>query len=198
MEAFVYCWTDTATSKLYVGWHKGSVADGYICSSKMVLQEYAARPQDFTRQIVAEGSAAEMVKLEHIILNSVGARKNPSFYNRHNGDGKWYNKGNTAATRLKISAGKRGLKRPDVLKRNLENNATKDPLIAKKCGRPMQGSANPMFGRLHSEESKQAMKANRRGKGRQPKSPETRRLMSEARSRYWENKRAQHANQSAL
>lgn len=31
MEAFVYVWTDKITNKLYVGVHKGTLDDGYIC-----------------------------------------------------------------------------------------------------------------------------------------------------------------------
>jgi hypothetical protein len=39
MEAFVYCWTDKITNKLYVGSHKGSPDDGYVCSGKYMLEE---------------------------------------------------------------------------------------------------------------------------------------------------------------
>lgn len=56
MNSFVYCWTDHTQQKLYVGMHKGQVDDGYICSSKHMLNEYKSRPQDFTRQILAIGS----------------------------------------------------------------------------------------------------------------------------------------------
>ena len=55
MNSFVYCWTDKKTNMLYVGSHKGSIDDGYICSSKPMMKEYKKRPQDFSRQIVAEG-----------------------------------------------------------------------------------------------------------------------------------------------
>lgn len=90
MEAFVYCWTDQKTNKLYVGRHKGSIDDGYICSSKPMLAEYKIRPQDFTRQIIAQGTFEDMVKLEVTILHSVNAALNESFYNQHNGSGKFY------------------------------------------------------------------------------------------------------------
>ena len=40
---FVYCWTDWATNKLYLGSHKGGVDDGYVCSSKHMLYEYKQR-----------------------------------------------------------------------------------------------------------------------------------------------------------
>lgn len=52
MDSFVYCWTDRATHKLYVGLHKGTPDDGYVCSSKHMLREYKQRMQDFTREIM--------------------------------------------------------------------------------------------------------------------------------------------------
>ena len=33
-EAFVYRWTNVTLGSIYVGYHKGSQDDGYICSSK--------------------------------------------------------------------------------------------------------------------------------------------------------------------
>lgn len=42
MNAFVYCWTDYGNKKLYVGVHKGTQDDKYVCSSKVMLQEYAS------------------------------------------------------------------------------------------------------------------------------------------------------------
>lgn len=54
IEAFVYCWTDKATNKLYIGSQKGSTDDGYICSSKYMLKEFYERPDDFSRQIIAD------------------------------------------------------------------------------------------------------------------------------------------------
>lgn len=52
MDSFVYCWTDHSTKKLYVGFHKGSPDDGYICSSKHMLHAYKERPQDFSREVL--------------------------------------------------------------------------------------------------------------------------------------------------
>lgn len=104
MEAFVYCWTDHTTGKLYIGCHKGSFNDGYICSSKKVKEQYNQRPNDFSRTIIAVGVYADMLKLETAILTSVGARKNVAFYNMHNGDGKFYNKGFTEETKKKQRA----------------------------------------------------------------------------------------------
>lgn len=92
-EAFVYCWTDHKNQKLYVGSHKGSITDGYICSSKLMLEEYTQRSQDFTRQIIAEGTWDDMFKLEGKILQALNVKDDPSFYNQHNGSGDFRNKG---------------------------------------------------------------------------------------------------------
>lgn len=90
MEAFVYCWTDKVTNKLYVGSHKGSANDGYICSSKYMLEEYNKRPSDFTRQIIAEGNLKDIRILEAKILQAVNARLNEHFYNMHDNDGFYF------------------------------------------------------------------------------------------------------------
>ena len=87
MEAFVYCWTDLGTNKLYVGVHKGTPDDGYVCSSKLMLQEYKKRPQEFSREILASGPFKEMYVFETAILKSAKADKDPRFYNRHVNNG---------------------------------------------------------------------------------------------------------------
>ena len=84
MEAFVYCWTDKLTNKLYVGVHKGFYTDGYICSSKIMKLEYNKRPQDFSREIIASGIYKEMFNFEIKILQSINAAKDELFYNQHN------------------------------------------------------------------------------------------------------------------
>jgi len=93
MEAFVYCWTDHITNKLYVGSHKGPTDDGYVCSSIPMIKEYNTRPLDFTRQVIAEGTYKEIRLLEAKILQSANAAVNESFYNMNNGDGKFYQNG---------------------------------------------------------------------------------------------------------
>lgn len=108
-EAFVYCWTDSKTDKIYVGWHKGSFDDGYICSSNTLLEIYNKRPNDFTRQIIATGKSNDMVALESAILKSDKASTNKNYYNMHNNDGSFYNKGHSELTKqkLKIARNKR-------------------------------------------------------------------------------------------
>lgn len=90
MEAFVYCWTDRCNDKLYVGSHRGSTEDGYVCSSKYMMEEYKKRPQDFTRQIVAQGTWNDIRHLEALILQSVDAKNDDHYYNKHNNDGFYF------------------------------------------------------------------------------------------------------------
>ena len=52
--------------------------------------EYLQRPQDFTRQILAEGTYLDMVKFESTILKSANSARDPHFYNLNNGDGKFH------------------------------------------------------------------------------------------------------------
>jgi len=92
-EAFVYCWTDKLYNKLYVGVHKGSTDDGYICSSKIMLKEYKKRPNDFTRQIVAQGAYKEMYNFETKILQSENVSVNEHYYNKASNNGYFKNKG---------------------------------------------------------------------------------------------------------
>lgn len=88
MESFVYCWTDTKTNMLYIGKHKGSLSDGYISSSKYLMEAYTERPNDFVRTIIASGNDADMIALESSILLSLNAAKDPLFYNMHNNNGR--------------------------------------------------------------------------------------------------------------
>lgn len=102
-EAFVYCWTDHATNKLYIGWHKGSVDDGYICSSKYMKEQYIQRPHDFTRQIVAAGTTDDMINFETVLLRSSNAKSDDQFYNMHNnGPNFVHNQPHTEETKRKL------------------------------------------------------------------------------------------------
>ena len=132
MDSFAYCWTDTRTNMLYVGVHKGTISDGYICSSKYMLKEYNQRPLDFSRQILAFGTYSEMLVFESTILKSINAARDSMFYNKHNGDGRSYIEKHTEETKLKMSKPKseehknklRG-KRPHVNQSGVNNNAYK-------------------------------------------------------------------------
>ena len=139
-EAFTYCWTDKKTHKLYVGVHLGSEDDGYICSCKLMLDEYAKRPEDFSRQVIAHGYYQDMIAFETSILKTVDAAKSDAFYNGHNGDGKFYNKGHSEETKkkLKIARNKR-VDKPREGKPFSEEAKVKLSLSAKKRSKTLEG-----------------------------------------------------------
>jgi len=51
---FVYIWYDSKHKRYYVGSHWGTENDGYVCSSKWMLQAYKRRPEDFRRRIISK------------------------------------------------------------------------------------------------------------------------------------------------
>jgi hypothetical protein len=139
-EAFIYCWTDTNRNMLYVGTHKGTPDDGYVCSSKLMLEEYNKRPQDFKREVMAFGSYNNMISFETKILKAANAAEDMSFYNQHNGDGNFFNKGHTEATRakLKIARNKRTDK-PRLGKKLSEEGKINASISAKKRSLTLEG-----------------------------------------------------------
>lgn len=150
MEAFVYCWTDKKTNMLYVGSHKGSIDDGYVCSSKYMLEEYNKRPDDFSRQIVAEGALSDIRKLESNILLSVDAAADDKFYNMHNNNGVYILKKHTEFTKTKIS------------------NSEKGKIVSEKSKQKMRlsklGEKNNRYGIKLSEETKKKMSESSKGR----------------------------------
>lgn len=85
MDAFVYCWTDHGTQKLYVGFHKGSPDDGYICSSKHMLKAYHERPQDFTREVLAQNTYDICRKFEAAVIRAMLSQGVPCYNLNVNG-----------------------------------------------------------------------------------------------------------------
>ena len=76
-KPFVYLWRDRLFNRYYLGYHSGTNPN-YICSSKYMMEEYKARPEDFTRRILQIGQIEEMIALEQQLLqkrkNQLGVR----------------------------------------------------------------------------------------------------------------------------
>lgn len=152
-EAFVYCWTDKLYNKLYVGMHKGLPSDGYICSSKLMLSEHNKRPNDFTRQIIAEGNIDDMLSLETAILKSVDAKNDKQFYNMHNGNGKFILKGHTEETRILLSELRSDKPLTDEHKNAISTGLQNSKKARGDCKRRV-GNKNGMFGVVRSDDWK--------------------------------------------
>jgi len=85
MDSFVYRWRNSVTRQWYIGYHKGTDADGYICSSKTARPQILANPEQWQRRILRRGTKREMVALEHRLLKRLRAKSNPRSLNRSNG-----------------------------------------------------------------------------------------------------------------
>lgn len=197
MEAFVYCWTDHKTNMLYVGSHKGTEDDGYVCSSKYMMEEYTKRPEDFTRQIVARGNVDDIRKLETKILQSVNAKKDKMFYNKHQNDGLFYN-GWTGKTfteehrkKLSIAASKRIRTKEHIEK--LHEGRRK----SKNSEEHIRKIKENNTGKKHTEESRKKMSQSLKGRvspnkgkifGKQ--SDERKANTSDAMKKWWAERKA--------
>lgn len=173
-DSFVYKWTDTPTSKMYIGCHKGTVDDGYVCSSKIMLEEYRKRPEDFVREVLSFGTYKEMRAYEMNLLLEVNAASNPDYYNRHNADWKFCQNGPLSEeTRQKLSKVRKGNK--NCVGRKLSDETKRKISRAKKgkSGRPHTTDfiekqrermlGNKLFlGRKHRPETLEKMKQSQK------------------------------------
>jgi len=84
MHSFVYKWTFKPDLYWYVGFHTGTIDDGYICSSSNVKQAIINEPELWERTIIGYGTTEEMYELESEILQLFDARNDPRSLNLHN------------------------------------------------------------------------------------------------------------------
>lgn len=84
-DCFVYCWTNLDNNKKYVGYHKGKIDDGYICSSRSEIFWQDWKNCKWKRQIIAEGNMEECVKLEKIILENIDISSDEWYNNSRGG-----------------------------------------------------------------------------------------------------------------
>ena len=157
-EAFVYCWTDHLKEMIYVGYHKGIMDDGYICSSKIMLEQYEQRQQDFTRMIIAHGTREDMQKLETKILISMNAKKDESCYNQHNGNGFYKLKFCTEETKRKMSLSSLGKKHTEEARLKMSLAKKGKPRKWKTSDETKEKLIVAFTGRHHTEESIEKMR----------------------------------------
>lgn len=148
MKGFVYLWENINNGKKYIGSHKGNTEDGYIGSGVYFKRAYSKNPKDFVRTILYEGDF--FLEVEEHILKLFNAAKNKEFYNLKNeAVGGWkhvHNNDNIVKKRHKaISDAKKG--------------KVYDFMFYDK-----RGENNPMYGKKHSEETKQKISKKLKGK----------------------------------
>jgi hypothetical protein len=168
---------------LYVGSHKGTVDDGYISSSKTFIKEYNERPKDFIRTVIAVGNYSDIRNLESCILVSVNAAKDNMYYNKSNGDGKFYCSAHTTETKIKIGQKSKGRK-PMLGK-------TMSPDSKEKMSKAKKGIPSNVTGKKLSEETRKKMSLAKLGKTPWnkglPASEETKHKISVSKKNYYDN-----------
>lgn len=85
-EAFVYKWINLTNGKIYIGYHKGLIDDGYISSSKSkeFWDDFNNPTNNWIREILFVGSKNECLTYEQSILNEIDLRSD-NFYNNARG-----------------------------------------------------------------------------------------------------------------
>jgi hypothetical protein len=118
---FIYEWTDVKTGLKYIGKHKGTLDDGYICSSLILLEEYKKRPSDFVRQILwysDHTSDSELCSIEYKYLSEI--KKDEFLFEQNQ---KYYNQSNNGNDPYTNSLLKYGAENLKILKsQSMKNN----------------------------------------------------------------------------
>lgn len=87
--AFIYIWRQISTGMWYLGSHSSEgchPADGYICSSHVVLNLILNNPEDWIREVVDRSPDTKLIRdLESEYLHVLDARLDKRSYNKTNG-----------------------------------------------------------------------------------------------------------------
>ncbi len=85
-EAFVYIWENLTNGNQYIGYHKGTLDDGYVSStsSTRFWNDFKNKDMVWKRHIVFEGSTADCLKHEQQLLKQIDLRSD-SYYNNARG-----------------------------------------------------------------------------------------------------------------
>lgn len=111
-----------------------------------MLEAYNKNPQNFKREIVAFGQFDQMLRVEHLLLESVDAKNNNLYYNLHNGNGKFLNKKHTEQTKIKIGMANSGKPGSNLGKKFSDEHK-------QKIRNSKLGCKNPNYGKSPSEET---------------------------------------------
>ena len=121
MDSFVYKWTNMTLNKIYIGFHKGTETDGYICSSASEIFWKDFRNESFLwkREILFKGTMAQCQALESQLLDSIDITCESVYNNKNN---LMFNLTDEVRKKLSVSAHKRG---QDPIYREQQANRTR-------------------------------------------------------------------------
>ena len=115
MDSFVYRWTNKTLNKIYVGFHRGTITDGYICSSasKQFWEDFNNPLYIWEREILYKCTMKECQERESKILDGLDITSD-SVYNQRNN--LMFNLDNEVRKKLSESAKKRN-QNPEYIKK---------------------------------------------------------------------------------
>ena len=131
MQAFVYLLQDLGVTPnmFYIGFKTGDFwqeiydkKKSYKTSSNIVKKLLEQRPQDFRWFLVSCGSKEEMLEEETKLLKSVDAARNLLYYNKCNGDRKFYCTEYTKERNSKISRALYKIPKPMKTREKMRNS----------------------------------------------------------------------------
>ena len=145
---FVYLWENTLDSKKYIGSHKGSINDKYIGSGIYFNRAYKGNEINFKRSILYFGKNYRLY--EDKLLKKLNVANSDNYYNlKNDATGGWEHTHNNLEC---------------ILKRNKKISESKKGKIFKHLEYDKSGKNNPMYGKKHTEETKNKMAKLRLGK----------------------------------
>lgn len=166
----VYRWINIENQKWYIGSHFGRLDDGYISSGKIFLAAYKKHQNKMMRQILYIGPDCRKAEEFYLILLDA-ARDRQSYNMKNTAFGGGVPVENLSAeTRNKISEALRRRKRKPLTQEQREKiSATltgrKLPEeLKQKYSEIRKGDKNSFYGKKHTDESKEKMRAANLGK----------------------------------
>lgn len=86
MDSFVYRWTNKTLDKIYIGYHKGTEDDGYVCSSasKTFWEDYENPEYIWHREILFKGTMKECQEIESKMLDDLDITSEKVYNQRNN------------------------------------------------------------------------------------------------------------------
>ena len=140
MDSFVYKWINLTLNKIYIGWHKGALDDGYVCSSAsdQFWQDYHNPSYKWKREILFQGTMPECQLYESQMLDSIDITSDLVYNNKNN---LMFNLNDEVRNKLKNAALKRG-ENPEYRKEQSDRTRA-------------HWDANPERRKIQSEKAKQ-------------------------------------------
>jgi len=157
MDSFVYRWTNKTLNKIYIGFHKGTENDGYICSSASEKFWSDFKNQDYIwqREILHKGVMKECQQFESKLLDELDVTSE-SVYNQRNN--LMFNLDDEVRNKLSKAAKKRNQDPAYIEKlRQASKNLWKDPAHRERMRLKQTGKSV-------SEETKQKIREANLGK----------------------------------